>query len=458
MPEERKLWVHIELHGRTHPIGVLHAHLDDDFERADLELAPAWRERPDASLYAPLLGVPRGAQRTGASMPLFGALGDSAPDRWGRTLLRRFERWQAGREGRPARVLREADFLLGVHDEMRAGALRFSQRENGPFDRHGAPDRLPRHADLGRLLRAVRAHEEGRETESQRRLLIACGQLLGGSRPKASLRLADGRLVLAKFPSLGDTRDMQRWEALALALAGDCGLEVPAFSLERAGRESVLLLDRFDRTPAGQRIPFITAYGWLEAQDNEAGSYVAMARALRAIGGRPHDDIVALWRRALLTILVSDKDNHLRNHGLVLRETGWRLCPAYDINPEPEPREPRLLLLSVDGVDDTASLDIVLAAAGEFGLDAREARDEAKRIAQGVATWRERAAALGLPRKEIDAMEDAFEHRSLHAALRLPGARLAPGDPTAGATRVTSRPRGPSRRGARSSARRSRKR
>ena len=458
MHEERALWVHIELQGRTHPIGVLRARLDGDFESAELELAPSWRQRADASLHAPLLAAPRGAQRTGASMPLFGAVGDSAPDRWGRTLLRRFERWQAGREGREPRVLREPDFLLGVHDATRAGALRFSGREDGPFDRPGTSSALPRAADLVRLLAAVRAHEEGRETESQRRLLIACGQLLGGSRPKASLRRDDGRLLIAKFPSLGDTRDMQRWEALALGLARDCGIEVPAFTLARVGGESVLLVERFDRTPAGERIPFVSAFGLLEAQDNEAGSYVAMAHALRAIGGRPHDDGVALWRRALLSILVSDKDNHLRNHGLVLRETGWRLCPAYDINPEPEPRKPRLLLVSVDGVDDTASLDIALAAAGEFGLGAEEARAEAKRIAEVVTAWRERAAAVGIARKEIGAMEEAFEHRSLHSALRLPGARVAGRAPRTPAKRVTAPARGPSRRGARSSARRTRKR
>jgi serine/threonine-protein kinase HipA len=416
---DRKLWVSVDWQGVPHRAGVLHAHVEGEREWAEFEPEASWLARPEAARCAPLLGLPPGPQSTGASMPLFGAIGDSAPDRWGRTLMRRFERRMAEREKRAPRVLREADFVLGVDDEIRVGGLRFAESPRGPFMGDKGTKRLPRLTALPRLLEAVRAHEEGRETPAQAQLLLVSGQLLGGSRPKATVRSDDGRLLVAKFPSHGDERDMQRWEALTLGLARDCGIAVPGFSVARIAGESVLLLDRFDRDAQGWRIPVISAYGLLGVQDNEAGSHAALARVIRAIGGRPRDDVESLWRRALFAVLVSDKDNHLRNHGLMLGETGWRLCPAYDVNPEPEPLKPRELLLSIDGIDNSATLEIALGAADAFGLDPAAARSAARHMAQVVATWRDRANALRLPAKEIAKMAKAFEHEDLEAALRL---------------------------------------
>lgn len=414
----RKLFVYVEWDGVSRLAGVLHGFVEGDRERAELEPDARWLKRPEASACAPLLGVFPGTQSTGASMPLYGAIGDSAPDRWGRTLLRRRERREAREQGRAARVLREIDLLSGVDDEIRVGALRFREKPRGPFVGDKGTMKLPRMQSLRRLLEAVRAHEEARETHAQSDLLLVSGQLLGGSRPKASLRADDGRLLIAKFPSKGDAHDMQRWEALTLGLARDCGIEVPGFSVARVEGESILLLDRFDRDAAGRRVPVISAYGVLSAQDNEAGSHLALARVIRKIGGRPHEDTVALWRRALFAVLVTDKDNHLRNHGLVWRSTGWRLCPAYDMNPEAEPREPREALLSIDGIDNSITFPIVMEAAADFGLSRQEARDEAKRMGQVVATWRERAKRLRLPAKEIASLRGAFEHEALEAALR----------------------------------------
>lgn len=415
----RKLFVHVDWQGTPRLAGVLHAHVEGDRECAEFEPDARFLARPEAAACAPMLGVFPGKQNSGASMPLFGAIGDSAPDRWGRTLLRRRERREAREEGRTPRVLREADFLLGVDDEIRMGALRFRETARGPFMGDKGDKRLPRLRSLPRLLEAVRAHEEARETHAQSDLLLVSGQLLGGSRPKASLRGDDGRLLIAKFPSGGDDRDMQRWEALTLGLARDCRIAVPGFTVARIGDDSVLLLDRFDRDAEGQRVPVVSAYGLLGAQDNEAGSHLALARVLRKIGGRPHDDTVALWRRALFAVLVTDKDNHLRNHGLMWHATGWRLCPAYDMNPETEPRKPRELLLSIDGIDNSATLDIVMDVAADFGLSREDARRDAKHMADVVATWRERAKKMRLPAKEIDKMRDAFEHEALESALRL---------------------------------------
>jgi len=411
--------VHVDWQGEPHLAGILHAHVEGEREWAEFEPDPRWLARAEAAAFAPMLGVFPGRQNSGASMPLFGAIGDSAPDRWGRTLMRRYERRRARMEKRHPRVLREADFLLGVDDEIRVGCLRFREQANGAFMGDRGTKQLPRLASLPRLVEAVHAHEEGRETLAQAELLLVAGQMLGGSRPKATVRGDDGRLLVAKFASGGDAHDMQRWEALTLGLARDCGIAVPGFSIARVEGESVLLLERFDRDPAGRRIPVVSAYGLLAAQDNEAGSHLALARVIRAIGGRPHDDTVALWRRALFAVLVSDKDNHLRNHGLLYTATGWRLCPAYDVNPEAEPRKPREALLSIDGIDNSIDLAIALDVAEDFGLAAAEARREARRMAQVVATWRERAKALRLPRAQVDALAGAFEHDDLAAALRL---------------------------------------
>jgi serine/threonine-protein kinase HipA len=416
---DRKLFVHVDWQGAPRLAGVLHAHVEGEREWAEFEPDARWLARPEAAACAPLLGIFPGKQSTGASMPLFGAIGDSAPDRWGRTLLRRRERREARELGRTPRELREVDFLLGVDDEIRVGALRFREKPRGPFLGDKGAMRLPGVRSLPRLLGAVRAHEEARETRAQSELLLVSGQLLGGSRPKASLRADDGRLLVAKFPSRGDAHDMQRWEALTLGLARDCGIAVPDFAIARVDGESVLLLDRFDRDAAGRRIPVISAFGLLAAQDNEAGSHLALARAIRKIGGRPHEDTVALWRRALFAVLVSDKDNHLRNHGLLWHATGWRLCPAYDLNPEAEPRKPRELLLSIDGIDNSASFRIAMDAAADFGVSRDEARDEARRMGRVVATWRDRAKKLRLPKREIDTLRGAFEHDALEAVLRL---------------------------------------
>jgi serine/threonine-protein kinase HipA len=416
---DRTLWVYVEWRGTLQAVGVLQAHVQGDREHATFEPRDEWLDRPEAALCAPMMGLPPGPQTTGASMPLFGALGDSAPDRWGRTLMRRFERRTAQREKRAPRILREADFVLGVNDEIRVGALRFAEREGGPFLGR-SPKPLPRTAALARLLEAVQAYEQECETLPQAKLLLQTGQLLGGSRPKASVRAEDGTLLVAKFPSRGDDRDMQRWEALVLGLAADCGIAVPRHSVARVAGQSVLLLERFDRE-GDRRIPVVSTFGLLGAQDNQAGSYAAIARVIRAIGGRPRDDVRELWRRALFAVLVTDKDNHLRNHGLMLCETGWRLCPAYDLNAEAEARKPREMLLSIDGIDPSASLAIALEAAPQFGWEASEARVEARRMAEVIRTWEARAHAARLPAREIKAMRGAFEHPSMEDALRTRG-------------------------------------
>ena len=417
--EERTLFVHVDIAGEPVLAGRLHCNAEGGQENAALELDRHWLEHPLRAVYAPLLTLPPGPYFTGAHMPLYGAIGDSAPDRWGRMLLRRFERGEAPREGRPARVLREWDVLLGVEDAIRAGNLRFAEKPGGPFlGRCSESTPIPSVRDLARLARCVLAFERDTATRSQHILILQTGQLLGGSRPKATVRDADGTLLVAKFPSAPDAHDMQRWEALTLSMARDCGIVVPEFRLASVEGERVLLLRRFDREPgSGRRLAFITMLGLLNARDNKSQCYLDIAEVIRRIGARPVEDLAQLWRRALFTVLVSDKDNHLRNHGMLLDATGWRLAPAYDLNPEAEKVQPRVLAISLDGVDDRSVVSPLFEHCEDFGLRLADARAIARDMARVVARWREYAHELRLPQREVRALAPAFEHRSLADAL-----------------------------------------
>lgn len=415
---ERTAVVHADVDGSTRVVGRLTAFARDEREEARMEFDPQWLQTTHHRLLEPMLRCLAGPHLAGGTMPLFGALGDSAPDRWGRTLMRRGERKRAWREKRKPRVLTEMDFLLGVRDENRAGALRFAERAGGPFDDQGRSSPMPKLADLPRLLAAVRAHEHDEETAAQTKLLLEAGQLLGGSRPKASVRDRDGHLLIAKFPSRGDARDMQRWEALALSLARDAGIDVPAFGIVRVGRQSVFLSRRFDREEgSGRRIPFVSMLGLLGADDNKSQSYVRMAGIVRDIGSRPRDDLQQLWRRALFAVLISDKDCHLRNHGMVFDATGWRLAPAFDLVPTSQALRPRELAISLDGVDDRAAIEPLLEMAQHFALTDREAREAMRALANVTRGWRRRAKEMRLPEDEIRSMRGAFEHEELDEAL-----------------------------------------
>jgi serine/threonine-protein kinase HipA len=258
------------------------------------------------------------------------------------------------------------------------------------------------------------------DTDEDLRLLLAPGSSLGGARPKASVRDRDRHLAVAKFPHKGDEIDTVRWEALALSLAGKAGVPVPAWRVEDVAGRSVLLLRRFDRVSA-VRVPFVSALSMLGANDNEMRSYLEFVDALRQYGAAPKEDMRALWRRIVFSILISNTDDHLRNHGfLYAGPDGWRLSPAYDLNPVPVDVKPRVLTTAIDLEDGTASLERAMDVASYFELDARAATRIAGEVGRAVATWRAEAARLRLATAEIDRMASAFEHEDLHAALKSP--------------------------------------
>jgi serine/threonine-protein kinase HipA len=330
--------------------------------------------------------------------------------------MRRAERRRAEREGQTPRTVREIDYLLMVDDEARQGALRFAEREGGPFLAEHGPTKIPPLIELPRLLSAAERVLSDTDSDEDLRLLLAPGSSLGGARPKASVRDRDGHLVIAKFPNKGDEVNTVLWEAVALTLAEKAGIPVPAWRLEIVADRPVLLLRRFDREE-GTRVPFLSAMSMLDAKDNEARSYLEFVDVLRQHGAAPKEDMHALWRRIVFSILISNTDDHLRNHGFLWAgPAGWRLSPAYDLNPVPTDIKPRVLTTAIDLDDGTASLQLALKVASYFELSEDEAHKIAKQVGEAVASWRQVAKKLGLTPAEIDRMASAFEHEDLKAA------------------------------------------
>jgi len=303
-----------------------------------------------------------------------------------------------------------------VDDEARLGALRFARSERGPFLAEYGPSRIPPLIELPRLLSAADHAASDTDTEEDLRLLLAPGSSLGGARPKASIRDRDGHLAIAKFPSRNDEFNAVMWEALALTLAAKAGIPVSAWRVETVADRPVLLLRRFDREH-GARLPFLSAMSMLGAKDNQDHSYLEFVDILRRHGAAPKEDMHALWRRIVFNILISNTDDHLRNHGFLWSgPAGWRLSPAYDLNPVPTDIRPRILITAIDMEDGTASLKLALEVASYFELNSREAHAIAAQVGKAVGTWRTEAARLGIAASEIDRMASAFEHDDLKAA------------------------------------------
>ncbi len=414
---ERQVFVYVDLAGVPHLVGRLWGRVRKNKEGATFEYADAWQENPNRFSLEPALKLGPGPFHTTADTPMFGAIGDSAPDRWGRALMRRMERRRAEREGQAPRTLHEMDYLLLVDDEARAGALRFADTEGGSFLAQEEAKRIPPLVALPRLLSAAEHVIDETDTDEDLQLLFAPGSSLGGARPKASVREKDGQLAIAKFPRKDDETSTVIWEAVALTLAHKARIAVPDARVETVGKKPVLLLRRFDRQ-GKRRIPFLSAMSMLGAKDRETHSYLEIVDALRQHGAAPKADIEALWRRIVFNILISNTDDHLRNHGFLYEGSdGWRLSPAYDLNPVPTDIKPRILTTAINEEDGTASLALAMSVARYFELDAAKAREIAKQVGKTVSTWRNEAAHHGVGKNEIDRMASAFEHKDLEEAL-----------------------------------------
>ncbi|MBB3312391.1 serine/threonine-protein kinase HipA [Rhizobium sp. BK196] len=410
--------VHLDLHGRTRPIGLARSNRARGSETIMFEYDRAWLEDADRFSLEPALALTRGAFAPPAGFATFGSIGDSAPDTWGRRLMQRLERRTAERDGRPVRTLAESDYLLGVADETRLGALRFRWAGGEEFQ---APIRtgVPALIELGRLLHITERILRDEETDEDLQLIFAPGSSLGGARPKASVIDQHGYLSIAKFPKETDDYSIETWEEIAMRLAERAGIVTPVHELIDIAGKKVMLSRRFDRD-RGVRTPFLSAMAMMGAKDGERGSYPEIVDALAEHGAQGKTDAQALYRRVTFNVLISNVDDHLRNHGFLwLGKAGWSLSPVYDLNPVPTDVKARVLTTNIDLDESTCSLDLLEEAAGYFALTLAQARAIIKEVATSTATWRETAKAVGARPAEINRMASAFEHDDLRRALAL---------------------------------------
>ena len=374
------------------------------------EYSEEWISRGSSSLvFDPDLALYEGRQYGPIDKPLFGMLSDSCPDRWGRLLMKRREEILARSESRKPGKLTELDYLLGVYDETRMGALRFSLQENGPFLSSDTAMAAPPWITLRTLESASLAFEndEGGAEGKWLRQLLAPGSSLGGARPKASVQAPDGSLWIAKFPSKHDEWDSGAWEMVVHELAALCGLDVPEAKAEQfSDTGSTFIVKRFDR--AGQRrIHFASAMTLLGKADGaENVSYLDLASFIKSNGASPKTDLKELWKRVVFNMAVSNTDDHLRNHGFILSSSGWTLSPLYDVNPNIYGDS---LSLNVSLDDSSIHFDLALETAEYYDIDPAEAKIIVQEMKNTVCgNWKRLAAEYGLSRSAILRMEPAF--------------------------------------------------
>ena len=363
------------------------------------------------------LGLFEGRQHPPQGAATFGVFADASPDRWGRLLMqRRLEREKrAGQVPQYVR-LHESDYLLGVHDSFRSGALRFRLDDAGEFldNRHGVA--APPFVKLRELEAASRALERDEDNTAVAgndwlRMLIAPGGSLGGARPKASVVDPQGHLWIAKFPSVRDQHDVGAWELVVQILARGCGLNVPeSIARKFADAHHSFLVKRFDRTREGRRLHFASAMTLTGHQDGDdastGASYLEIARVLIAHGAQTNVDLYQLWSRIVFNLLVSNADDHLRNHGFILVPgKGWRLSEAFDMNPVPDAHG---LKLNISAADNALDLDLARSVAAYFRVSKQLADETIARSQSVVKQWRTIAGSLKVPARQQDRMAAAF--------------------------------------------------
>lgn len=402
--------VYIEWQGHPCLVGRLHA--AERGPSVSFEYARDWLQRPGAFAVDPTsLPLQGGVQH---SLSLFGAIADCGPDRWGRILIERAVRKKVLAQ----KPYRDIDYVLALDDSSRLGALRFRADASSAF-LAVSTGRLPPLIHLRTLIRAADAIHSETDTAADLRFLLGAGSPLGGARPKSAVSLPDGRLALAKFPKPDDTRDIAGGEILALALAAEAGIAVVEHRLLPVGKHSVSVITRFDRV-GSDRIPFVSGASMLTLPPGDPGAYTLLADAIRQFGDNVAGDLRELWRRMVFSLLASNYDDHLRNHGFLMRETGrWSLSPAYDLNPVPEIDRVRVSKTPISEEGEAGSIAGALSVAVRFGMKMPEAKSILREVFTAVAAWRRTAARLRLKRGTVEVFASAFEHELMDEARRL---------------------------------------
>lgn len=353
-----------------------------------------------------------GRQYTNNDKSIFGIFADSCPDRWGRKLMNRREEHRAKLLGERPKKLLESDYLLGVYDKARMGGLRFKIDPDGEFLTNDEELATPPWTSLRELERASILFEKGDDSAGEKWLkqLIAPGSSLGGARPKASVLAPDGSLWIAKFPSRHDDFDSGAWEMVVHDLAVLCKLNVPEAKVEKFSKfGTTFLVRRFDRN-GEERIHFSSAMTMLGKSDgsdsSDGSSYVEIASFLRACGSKPKNDLRELWKRIVFYMAVSNTDDHFRNHGFILTQSGWELSPLFDVNPD---IFGEYLSLNVDDSSSKIDFDLAASAAGIYGVEKEKADEYIGFVKKTVGdNWQYLAKKYGINRGEIERMRPAF--------------------------------------------------
>lgn len=415
---KRKIYVYADWQGIDTPflIGYLYSERLRGEEIFSFEYTGEWLNSENAFLLDPELQLYPGLHYLNDEKKAnFGIFTDSSPDRWGRVLMRRREAALARIEKRTEQTLFETDYLLGVFDGHRMGALRFKLEEDGPFLNDNKELASPPWTTLRELEQISLKLEEDDVVEDPEyfkwlSMLIAPGSSLGGARPKASIVGKDGSLWIAKFPSRNDKDNVGAWEMLTYELAIKAGINMAESMAQKfTSKHYTFLTKRFDRVEKGQRIHFasaMTMLAYTDGQDHTDGaSYLELVGFISKHGANVKNDLEELWRRIVFSICVSNTDDHLRNHGFILTEKGWLLSPAYDINPNETGTG---LKLNISESDNSLDLDLAMEVHEYFRLNKENAEQIINEVKKAVQSWKTIATKHGISKSEQDLKRLAF--------------------------------------------------
>ncbi|WP_311208444.1 MULTISPECIES: type II toxin-antitoxin system HipA family toxin [unclassified Aeromicrobium] len=411
-PATTRIRVFVDIDETPVPVGIAYASQRGDHTTVTFAYDDTYQADGRAYSISPDLPL-RQSQHVTDGLPK--AFGDSAPDRWGRNLIRK--RHQAlHRSSGTARTVGEVDYLLGVSDATRQGALRYTLDDNGPFQADDiATGGVPKIVALPELLAAADKVARDPDAMTAIKILLDAGTgTLGGARPKASVR-DNEQLLIAKFPHHSDDWDVMAWEKTTLDLAAAAGINTPPSRLALIENQHVLLLDRFDRQHAattanlgGRRLPYISAMTLIGADDGTKSDYLELAEALTLHGAAVNKDLAQLWRRIAFSLIVNNTDDHMRNHGFLHTYGGWTLSPAFDINPEPDINRHRASTIGF--TDQPAGTKAALMDnAAEFRLKSSAAASIWDEVLEATANWRDVATSHGIPERELTMFAPALD-------------------------------------------------
>jgi len=396
-------------------MGELRAEYTRGKEIFSFSYSDTWLKSRYSQILDPELQLFSGSQFARDERANFGLFLDSSPDRWGRLLMRRRETAKAKSEERSPGTLRESDYLLGVFDGHRMGALRFKEDPDGPFLNDNKEHASPPWTSIGELEKISLRLEDDETIDNPDyinwlMMLVNPGSSLGGARPKAGVLDNEKGLWIAKFPSKNDNKDVGGWEMVVNDLAKSAGINVAESKIQRfSSKHHTYLTKRFDRTSGGERIHYASAMTMLGYnvgnKYSEGASYIEIADFLTNNGANIDNDLEELWKRIVLNIFVSNTDDHLRNHGFLLTEKGWILSPAFDINPD-EYGTGLSLNISLD--DNSLDLAVPLEVVELFRLNKERGLKIIDQVKRSVNRWRNVARMYQIPKVEQDLMANIF--------------------------------------------------